>query len=787
MGNTSENQEGAENQQDEIPRDTQFNDQNAESPSAHENQPSQANQINKVNQSEQQFAVMQGGEQNNIIQSGMQNIAQQISPEIQQNQKSLEYQINQQNQMSQEFAQNQVNQENMGYIQSQGGYEQNQGSYIQNQGGYQQYQVGYEQNQEGYAQNQEGYQEMEGNQEYIEGEEDNIEGEGDGEGEGEGEGDGEGEGEGEEYDGEENVEGQEIQDNEEMPDDEDQNELVNNAQINQQDDNQINKQSRSYQINKDGKIYNVNEETQQYQINSGDNNYHIKKEFKKTTKIEKSDANIPNYPINKPLPNQGQIIMSQENNSIRKNIKVLPQEGLPKVYDGYYDNTNIYQGRYTQYYSDIPRYMSFQRSTIKNSPKIRSSLNVVKSENTTELVEIPKSEYESYMGRETIFIGGGMATGEYKFRGQGIVITQAEVPEGKIIINEEDILKEINRRKNKPKKEKKIRYEVLDRFYAITEFDGIPIKKIEKVEQQQKQYEYEEQQKYMSSSKGNAMYQFSSKESQSQQMQSNNQSQQYQFYQSQFQSQSQSQPQAAGQSQFSQMQQMNSQQMQQLNSKMQQMNSQNQNMNSSQMEQMNIRIMQNQNQNQSNINNIKYKNLSLSSPSDNYSKYLFEQINKIRTDPQSYIGIIEDAKNNIIKDKNGRILYNGKIKIALTNGDNSFNDAINFLKTLKPMGKLEFNPYLTVELPKSENEIKYKNDLRLKVENMVNNGISIKSYWRDVIKDPEISFLMMIVDDNADKSGMRRKDLLDPNMKYIGINSIDINGTFVCYLTLSNE
>ena len=723
MGNTSENKEEGENQQDEIPRDTQFNNQNVESPSAHENQPSQINQINQQNQSEQQFYSMQGGEQHNIIQNDKQNISQQASPEIQQNQRNLEYQMaqsNQVNQINQEYIENQTNQENVGYASNQEGYEQNKGSYVQYQ--------------DGYGQNQEGYEEMEGNQEYIEGEE-NIEGEG----------------EGEEYiEGEENIEGQEIQENEEIPDDEDQNELVDN-QNNQQGNNQINKQSRSYQINKDGKVYHVNEEYQQYQINSGENNYQIKKEFKKTTK---TDENIPNYQINRPPQGQDQIIISQENNSIRKNIKVLPQDGLSKVYDGYFENPNIPQGRYTHYYSDIPRYMSFQRSTIKNSPKIRSSLNVVKTENNTELVEIPKSEYQSYMGRETIFIGDGMDTGEYKFRGQGIIITQAEVPEGKIIINEEDILKEINRRKNKPKKEKKIRYEVLDRFYAITEFDGIPIKKIGKVEQQQKQYEYEEQQKYISSSKGNASYKFSSKESQSQQIQSNNQSQQYQFHQS--------------------MQQMNSQQMQQ-------MNFQNQNMNSSQMQQMNIRIMQNIN----NINNnIKYKNLPLSTPSDNYSKYLFEQINKIRADPQSYIGIIEDAKNNIIKDKNGRILYNGKIKIALTNGENSFNNAIHFLKTVKPMGKLEFNPYLTVELPKSESEIKYKNDLRLKVKNMINSGISIKSYWRDVIKDPEISFLMMIVDDNGDKSGMRRKDLLDPNMKYIGINAVEINGSFVCYITL---
>ena len=69
---------------------------------------------------------------------------------------------------------------------------------------------------------------------------------------------------------------------------------------------------------------------------------------------------------------------------------------------------------------------------------------------------------------------------------------------------------------------------------------------------------------------------------------------------------------------------------------------------------------------------------------------------------------------------------------------------------------------------------------------MLNNGISVKSYWRDIIKDPEISFLMMMVDDNGIKSGMGREDLMDPKMKYIGISSIEINGSFVCYITLSS-
>ena len=46
---------------------------------------------------------------------------------------------------------------------------------------------------------------------------------------------------------------------------------------------------------------------------------------------------------------------------------------------------------------------------------------------------------------------------------------------------------------------------------------------------------------------------------------------------------------------------------------------------------------------------------------------------------------------------------------------------------------------------------------------------------------------MMIVDDNGTRSGMRRRDILNPKMKYIGISSAEIKGKFVCYITLSNK
>ena len=472
---------------------------------------------------------------------------------------------------------------------------------------------------------------------------------------------------------------------------------------------------------------------QQDQEEVGDEGYEGRGEYITEQIYDKENQNMANYPNDYIQgQNYSKIVINKSNSSnagyTNKNIKISGNS--PNILI----ETGGYKGRHTSsYYSDIPRYMSFQKAELRGSGNIRSSLNVVKTEDQSELVEIPKSQYASFAGRETVFIGGGMETGEYKFKGQGIIITQKGSLEGNVEISEEEILKEINRRKNKPKKEKRKKYEILDKFYAVTEYEGKPIYKTEKMEQMEKQYEYNQQQKYSAAAKGSAAFNMNSG---SNIINDNNNAQMNQM-------------------QFSQFEQSHSQ-------------------------------SESQNINNSSINySLKYKNLDTSmQPSDNFSKALFSQINKIRSNPQSYINFIENSKKNIMTDKKGRLIYNGTIKIALTRGEQAFDEAIDFLKKSKSMEQLVFNPYLTVEMPKTVNEIKYKNDLRYKVEKMINKGIIIKSFWRDVIRDPEISFLMMMVDDTGEMSGMRRKDLLDPNMKYIGINAVEINGSFVCYITL---
>ena len=44
---------------------------------------------------------------------------------------------------------------------------------------------------------------------------------------------------------------------------------------------------------------------------------------------------------------------------------------------------------------------------------------------------------------------------------------------------------------------------------------------------------------------------------------------------------------------------------------------------------------------------------------------------------------------------------------------------------------------------------------------------------------------MMIVDDIGLKAGLKRKDILDPKMKYIGICSTNIGKLFVSFMTFS--
>ena len=316
---------------------------------------------------------------------------------------------------------------------------------------------------------------------------------------------------------------------------------------------------------------------------------------------------------------------------------------------------------------NIPNIMVFEkyqseRSSLINENSVDRDVQVIERKldinniDFKTLVEIPINERYKYENKEIISLQGGMAPGEYKFEGEEIELRHKEPGFGSVEITKEEIMNEINKR-NVKSKEKKISYEIVDRYYYVPIYG----EKFENI----------------------------------------------------------------------------------------------------------IKIIK-------------------SSPEDNYSKYLLEQINKIRTDPKSFIGVIEDAKDNIKINKEGICYYkSNKLKVCLNEGESAFNDSIEFLKNCQPMEPLEFSPSLIPDLPTTVNEMNNINYLKISIKKMMNDGLKINSYWRNVIKDPEICFLLMIVDDNDKSKGMKRVDILNPKMKYIGLSSVEMDKKFMNYIVLS--
>ena len=177
----------------------------------------------------------------------------------------------------------------------------------------------------------------------------------------------------------------------------------------------------------------------------------------------------------------------------------------------------------------------------------------------------------------------------------------------------------------------------------------------------------------------------------------------------------------------------------------------------------------------------------------NYPEKIIEIINGIRQDPVSYADVILDSMRNIIEDNNkddfkkNKIIYKKKVKVALTKGKPAFLEAAEQLRNLEPLPPLEFVPEICIPLPENETEMKDSNFLKNKVLELKNEGINIDIFYKDLVKIPEVSALLMIVDDSGKNSGKKRMTLLDKDIKYIGVNSAFIGKTFIAYLSFAKS
>ena len=176
----------------------------------------------------------------------------------------------------------------------------------------------------------------------------------------------------------------------------------------------------------------------------------------------------------------------------------------------------------------------------------------------------------------------------------------------------------------------------------------------------------------------------------------------------------------------------------------------------------------------------------------NYPYKIVELINNIREDPVGYADIVEQSIQNIVLEEDKEdpsikhLIYKKKIKVALTTGEKAFQEAIDYLRTLSPLPPLEFSQEKCIPLPNTEEELNNPSFLKSQVK-VLREQTRIDVFYKDLIKIPEISGLLMIVDDTNKNAGKKRRAILSNELKYIGVSSKFIGRTFVAYFSFSKE
>ena len=169
--------------------------------------------------------------------------------------------------------------------------------------------------------------------------------------------------------------------------------------------------------------------------------------------------------------------------------------------------------------------------------------------------------------------------------------------------------------------------------------------------------------------------------------------------------------------------------------------------------------------------------------SNKFSKTTLELINQVRKDPKNYANTILDNIQYITKE-NGKTLFKKKVKVLLNRGAPAFQEAANELKNMSPMGELVMKPEIIIPLPQEEKQINDNILLRNKV-NQIRENYNVNVYFKNMIKNPEKAVLLLIVDDSVNSPGKKRKAILNPEFRKIGIDSKFIGHKFVSYFTFS--
>lgn len=155
-------------------------------------------------------------------------------------------------------------------------------------------------------------------------------------------------------------------------------------------------------------------------------------------------------------------------------------------------------------------------------------------------------------------------------------------------------------------------------------------------------------------------------------------------------------------------------------------------------------------------------------------------INNFRQNPSDFkeklLGLIP-----YIKPYNDKIIFSkkGQPKILMNTGESAVYSVIKLIETLAPMSKLEQNKEIAIVVPPNPEHwtSQYSFFVEQKTADLKDNSkikYNLLSFHFDLsISDPELSFLLQLVDDNS-FNGLRRSHICDPEMKYIAVTYANV-------------
>ena len=194
---------------------------------------------------------------------------------------------------------------------------------------------------------------------------------------------------------------------------------------------------------------------------------------------------------------------------------------------------------------------------------------------------------------------------------------------------------------------------------------------------------------------------------------------------------------------------------------------------------------------ESNISNI------LSSNKCDYNTRVIDLINQIRLFPENYASVILKNMQYISKeirieanDETGQneekqeIFFQKKVKVKLYKGEKAFTNAANYIRNIEPMGVLMSKDDIKLILPETEQEMNDNSFVKNQLIE-IRKKYNISAFFKDNVKNPEIGILLMIVGDSKKAENKKRNAILNPDYKYISVNSKFIGDSFIAYYTFS--